>query len=186
MDSTVVAAYVTAAGFATASLIAVVGVVWEWHQKNAYERERQLASHRRRRRNLLAAIHADIDSEMGSLVESFGERTYDTRKTKYLENLRDPSNGHMPLTAPAPSLFEPKTLKDSVELIPPELIVCVTTYYKSNESLNLLLAQIGEGHSEALGMARREEAVVLMMELGRRVLHNARVARRAIAFYREA
>lgn len=173
MAPEVEAAFVSAVGFAFASIIAVVGVVWEWHQKNAHERRDRIRVRRESQRNLLQAIRIDVSSERYATNQIFGKENAEAEIARFLKLVRETGDRKMPQSATAPSLFMVEDFKTQLHLLPPSLMSNVTAFYKLNSGLNVVLEEMKRGVYDGLAKERQEKLIVELFKLGARVLDEA-------------
>lgn len=166
----------TAVGLIGAAIIAAVVVVWEWHQKNALDRKRARELYATRQRNLLAAIRADLTSEYYSMNAIFGSEEKEKEKHRYREYLRKKKNAQMPQSSSAPTLFKVEDLQSIFELIPVGLMEKITSVYKLNAGLNIMLDEMRRGVYDRLAVERQEKLLTELFQLGETLLAKAKDA----------
>ena len=174
------AAAVYAAGIFSGAVVAAAAVYWEWHSKNAAERERLERGLTRKMRNTLYAIRADIESEVDALERSYGRMAAESRKDAFKAQHRTSEAKPLPTAPIAPALFEADRLCPALEFVPTHLAGAITTFYKTNYALNAMQSMINSGAFDELKDERQDAIIDGLFGLGAAALSAAREALLAI------
>lgn len=180
----IVAAIVTALGVVTAAVVAAIYAIWEWHQKNSLERQRDRMLRSMSRDNLLAAVEADIGPELFWMETWFGKKNRHSLRRKFKAHIREHGYLSMPQAVSAPTLLNVGDLKSIINLVPTELMHQISAVYKKNTALNVLLDEMRKGAYSGLTPVQQEGVVDAFFELGMQTLDSGRSMLDALESFR--
>lgn len=170
----IVAATVTALGIVMAALVAAIYAIWEWHQKNSLERQRDRAIRAMSRHNFLSAVEADIQAELVSMELWFAKPNRDIYVERFKSYVRMHGSLGMPHSVSAPTMFEVGDFKSVLDVIPTGLMDPITSVYKQNAALNTILDEMKRGAYDKLTPERQEMLVEALFTLGAQTLESGK------------